>query len=104
MYLDDPISQNRTPIRRKMVGRAPGGGLKVFADIEETPFADLSPRDMLDTGDLCLLYGCSLRTVYRWMAEHNLAPSGRAGRDYLFEKRAIIRWHNHDRPTPGRYG
>jgi hypothetical protein len=102
MYLKDAFEEIRTPIRRKVVGRGPGGGLRVFADMRETPFAELGPRDLLDTADICRIYGCSARTVYRWMADHELTPSGRAGRDYLFEKRALISWHKTHRPQPGR--
>ena len=102
MYLQDSFEQNRTPIRRKVMVRAPGGGLKVYADFEETPFRDLGAKDLLDTADICLLYGVSVRTVYRWIAEHGLPSSGKAGRTYFFRKDALIRWHKNNRPQPGR--
>jgi len=102
MYLEPPITDNRTPIRRKTVGQALGGGLKVFAERRAIPFAELRPRDLLDTMDLCRIYGCSKRTVYRWVAEHDLVPTGRAGREYFFEKKVIVGWHNKHRPRPGR--
>ncbi len=105
MYLDDSdrlFEQNKMPIRRKVVVRAPGGGFKAYADFETRPFCELGAGDLLDTADICMLYGCSARTVYRWMAEHKLKHSGKAGRNHFFRKDALIRWHNKHRPRPGR--
>lgn len=102
MYLEPHISKNMTPIRAKKVGRALGGGLRAVPAPQAIPFAKLRADVLLDVNDLCVLYGCSRRTVYRWMAEHELVPDGRAGRDYYFEKRTIINWHDNHRPQPGR--
>ncbi len=102
MYLQPSISENRTPIHPKSVERAIGGGLKVVAARRAVPFAKLDGKALLDTDDLCLILGASKRTIYRWMAENELMPAGRAGREYFFEKRHIIYWDTHYRPRPGR--
>lgn len=102
MYLQPEIARSQAPMRRKIAVPAPGGGLRVYADLKERPFARLAPEDLLDTADLCRLYGVSLRTVYRWMAEHNLKPQVKVGREYLFRKAAILEWDDNDKPVMGR--
>ena len=102
MYLEPPIAKSTTRVRPKKVGRAPGGGLQIVPAPSDVSFSRCRDDVLLDTNDLCLLYGCSRRTVYRWMAEHNLTPSGRAGREYYFEKRVIVDWDANHRPSPGR--
>lgn len=102
MYLEPAIAKSRTLVRRKVAAPGPGGGLRVYVDMKERPFARLAGEDLLDTADLCRLYGVSARTVYRWMAENNLRPSGKAGREWLFQKAAILEWDDNYRPVRGR--
>jgi predicted DNA-binding transcriptional regulator AlpA len=102
MYLDPAISKSRTPVRRKTVARGAGGGDRVYADVRETPFSRLRPEDLIDSADISRLYGVSSRTVYRWIAEANLRPAGKAGRDYYFTKAEILRWDDNDKPAMGR--
>lgn len=89
-------------MRRKALARGPGGGVRVYAELKETPFARLGHGDLLDSGDIARLYEVSTRTVYRWIAEANLRPNGKAGRDYYFTKAEILRWHDEDKPPMGR--
>ena len=103
MYLSaDALADVRTPFNRKVVAVGPGAGPRVYVDFQARPFNELAPADLLDTADLCRLFGVSARTVYRWIAEHSLRPSNTVGREYLFSKREITRWYNDHRPTPGR--
>ena len=44
----------------------------------------------------------SLRTIYRWVAEHDLRPEYYEGRVYLFTKAEILEWWDENRPQPGR--
>lgn len=102
MYLEPDIARSSTLMRRKTLARAPGGGVRVFAEFKETPFSRLTADDLLDTADIGALYGVSTRTVYRWIAETGLRPKGKAGRDYYFTKAEILRWHDVDKPVMGR--
>jgi predicted DNA-binding transcriptional regulator AlpA len=102
MYLDPAISKSRVGVRRKALARGPGGGVRVYSELKETPFARLGPEDLLDSGDIARLYGVSTRTVYRWIAETRLRPKGKAGRDYYFTKAEILRWDDNDKPAMGR--
>lgn len=96
------MSRNATPIRRKFDAPGPGGGPKVYVEAKERAFFRLAGSDLLDTGDLCRLYRVSARTIYRWMAEHDLRPTIRIGREYLFRKDTLLAWDRNHRPTPGR--
>jgi excisionase family DNA binding protein len=103
MYLrDNPLATDRTPINRKLVGPAAGGGNKVYVDFKTRPFQLLEDLDLVDTADLCRMFGCSARTVYRWVAEHGLRPTMRVGRELLFTKREVVRWYDANRPRLGR--
>ena len=103
MYLnDDALKNARTPINRKLVGPAAGGGQQIYIDFKPQPFHTLAPSDMLDTADLCKMFGCSVRTVYRWITDHSLKPALKVGREFLFTKREVVRWYNANRPRPGR--
>jgi hypothetical protein len=102
MYLDPEIARSPVLVRRKTVARAPGGGVRIFAEFKETPFSRLKSDDLLDTADIGLLYGVSARTVYRWIAETRLRPQGKAGRDYYFTKGEVLRWDAEDKPVMGR--
>lgn len=99
---DDALQNVRTPINRKLVAPAMGGGQKVYIDFKPRPFNKLASGDLLDTSDLCRLFGCSARTVYRWITEHALQPKLKVGREFLFTKSEIVRWYNANRPRPGR--
>lgn len=104
MYLDDDgaLDNVRMAFRRKILARAAGGGLRVYVDSQARPFNELAPNDLLDTADLCRLFRCSARTVYRWITGHSLRHAYRVGREYLFTKREISRWYDANRPRPGR--
>jgi excisionase family DNA binding protein len=98
---DNALEQVVTPFHRKVVRYGPGGGPQVYVDLQATPFNELAPEDLLDTSDVCRLFACSARTVYRWIAEFSLQPTP-VGREYLFAKHEITRWYNAHRPRPGR--
>lgn len=104
MYVDsdNPLKDNVTLIHRKMIARAVGGGERAYMDQQARPFYKLANNDLLDTADLCRVFGCSARTVYRWTNEHGLTPQFKAGRDLLFAKSDIVRWYAANRPRPGR--
>jgi predicted DNA-binding transcriptional regulator AlpA len=104
MYVDDTfLSANRTPIYRKLIGQGVGGGRIVYPDKRPAAFCMLQNADLVDTTDLCLIFGCSARTVYRWVTDHSLRPFGKIGREFLFTKGEIVRWFNSsDRPVAGR--
>ena len=97
MYLQDaPLAKSAILVRRKKIAPSLGGGRRVLVEFKEIPFSRLAPNDLLDTADLCR------RTVYRWIAEVNLRPAGKVGREHLFTKREVLRWNDHDRPPMGR--
>ena len=103
MYVDsNELEASRILIHRKRIGPAAGGGEKAFIDFEARHFCDLDEDDLIDTSDLCQIFGTSLRTVYRWMSEHDLRPVRKAGREYLFRKGNLLLWYEQNRPRPGR--
>lgn len=103
MYVDDHfLLTNRTPIFRKLIGRGAGGGQSLYLDKRAVPFCALGNGDFVDTSDLCRIFGCSARTVYRWITNHSLRPVGKIGREFLFTKGEIVRWFDNDRPVSGR--
>lgn len=104
MYVgsDNPLKDNPTPIHRKIIMRAVGGGWRAYMDPQARPFSALAGKDLLDTADLCLIFGCSARTVYRWINEYDLAHRFKAGRELLFAKADLVNWYAANRPRPGR--
>jgi len=102
MYVDHLLEDNPTPIHRKMIMPAVGGGQRAFMDPHARPFSALARQDLLDTADLCRIFGCSTRTIYRWINEHDLRPKFKAGRELLFTKADLLRWYAANRPRPGR--
>jgi len=104
MYVDfdDPLGGNATPIHRKLVVPAVGGGQRVYMDPVARPFSELSAGDYLDTADLCRIFGISGRTIYRWINQAGLAPRLKAGREWLFTKSDLMNWYAANRPRPGR--
>lgn len=101
MYVEDRLSRSPTPIHRKVVLQAIGGGVRVYVDAKPRPFANLANADLLDTGDVCRLFPCSARTIYRWISEGLLRPQRKIGREYLFTKQEVLRWWD-ERPQSGR--
>ncbi len=102
MYLHDTsLAKNATPILRKIVRKGVDGVQRVYVDAQARPFAKLGPEDLLDTQDVCRLTGCSVRSVYRWVMEQSLKSEGKVGREFLFKKRDLLRWHE-ERPRFGR--
>jgi excisionase family DNA binding protein len=77
------------------------GQKRVFIEATARPFDELASTDLLDTRDVCRLFPCSRRTIYRWMAEGALRPHGKVGREFFFTKREVLRWFN-ERPHLGR--
>lgn len=103
MYVDDDfLSANRTSISVKQVGIGVGGGHTVIKTARAVPFNRLRDDALIDTSDLCRIFGCSGRTVYRWVADYSLRPVGKIGREFLFTKREVVRWFNANRPVSGR--
>ncbi len=103
MYVfENDLAGSSTLIHRKRIGPAPGGGQRAFIDFQEKPFCDLNGDALIDTADLCKIFGCSARTVYRWMSHGGLQPFAKAGREYLFRKADLVRWYSDNPPRPGR--
>jgi excisionase family DNA binding protein len=96
------LDQSQTLVRRVIIGMGPGGGPAAYLEYQPRPFSSLNLNDLINTADLCQLLGCSARTVYRWVAENNLAPVRKVHRDYLFTKAEILRWYANDAPHMGR--
>ena len=104
MYVgsDNSLAGDPTPVHRKLLVPAVGGGWTAYMDPQARPFSDLGSDDFLDTADLCRLFGVSGRTVYRWINQAGLAPRFKAGRLWLFTKSDIVNWYAASRPRPGR--
>jgi len=83
---------DRTPIHRKFIAKAAGGGHRILVDANPQPFRRLDDEDLLDSADLCALFGCSIRTVYRWISERDLPVTAKVGREYLFTKGDVWEW------------
>lgn len=96
-----PLSCSQALVHRKVFGRAIGGGAKIYVDAKACAFANLASEDLLDSADVCRLFPCSPRTLYRWMAEAQLRHAGQVGRQYLFTKAELLRWWS-ERPSVGR--
>lgn len=99
---DNELESCEVPIHRKRIGPGAGGGLRAFIDFEARPFWELGEDDLIDTSDLCQIFGTSLRTVYRWMSKHSLKPVRKVGREFLFRKGDVLSWYELNRPRPGR--
>jgi excisionase family DNA binding protein len=87
MDLDD-----RAPIHRKFIARAAGGGHRILADAKAQAFHRLDDEALLDSTDLCALFGVSTRTIYRWISERDLPVAAKVGREYLFAKGDVWEW------------
>jgi len=85
-----------------MVVRSAGGGLQVYAINPSKAFARLPDDALLDTTDLCNLIGCSLRSVYRWIADKRLRWEIKVGREYLFRKDDVLDFCRDNLPPLGR--
>jgi excisionase family DNA binding protein len=102
MYLNAlPLARSRTLVHRKVLGPSIGGGRQIYADAKALPFARLALGDLLDSADVCQLFPCSARSLYRWVAEGHLRPTLKIGRQYLFTKSELVRWWA-ERPRVGR--
>jgi excisionase family DNA binding protein len=89
-------------VHRKLVRKDILGQARVFIDPKARRFERLGSSDLLDTRDVCRLFPCSRRTVYRWISEGALRPDGgKLGREFFFTKREVMRWLN-ERPHLGR--
>lgn len=103
MYVyENPPGGHKIAVHRKVIARGPGGGQRVYVEAQVRPFSELDDKDLVDTADLCRLFGCSARTVYRWVERHDLRSRGKVGREFLFTKGEIVRWYNENRPRAGR--
>lgn len=99
MYLAPEAGQ--TLVHPKRVRTDIVGQKRVFIDARARRFDELAGSDLLDTRDVCRLFPCSRRTVYRWMAEGALRHYCKQGREFFFTKREVMRWLN-ERPHLGR--
>lgn len=97
------LEQGQELFCKKYIARSPTGGWKVWRENPPVPFSKLGPNDLLDTGELLRYFGCSLVTLYRWIAKRELQPSTRIGRELFFRKADVERWVKRiGRPRPGR--
>jgi predicted DNA-binding transcriptional regulator AlpA len=99
---ESELKHDQTPIFEKLVVKSAGGGYRVYASNPARAFARLPKTALLDTADLCLLFGCSTRSIYRWMAEQDLRWDLKVGREYLFRKEDVVDWYADNRPRLGR--
>jgi excisionase family DNA binding protein len=101
-FREPPPGADQVQVHRKMLAPAAGGGMRVYVDAQAHSFLQLADGDLIDTADLCRLFGCSARTVYRWVESHGLRSIGKVGREFLFTKGEIVRWYDENRPRQGR--
>ena len=80
----------------------PSGRLRVVYQNKLYRFRELKSDDYLSTADLERYFGCSARTIYRWIAEEGLEPDDEIGREMFFEKRTVLSWEKRHRPKRGR--
>ena len=85
------LDRDRTPIHRKFIAKAAGGGVRILVDATAQPFSKLDDEDLLDSADLCDLFGVSVRTIYRWISD-GMPVAYKIGREYLFEKGEVLGW------------
>lgn len=103
MYLrEHPPGSDQVLVHRKVVAPGAGGRLRVYIEAQPRKFSKLADADLVDTADLCRLFGCSARTVYRWVERNGLCSAGKVGREFLFAKGEVVRWFSENRPRPGR--
>jgi len=105
MYLDyNPFIIADRVFTRKVPYRMPGGQLRILRESPPLPFSELTDNDMLDTAELCYLFSCATRTLYRWINERGLRPRVRVGRELYFTKADVMKWfRSRNRPPgPGR--
>ena len=86
------LENDRTPIHRKFIARAASGGHRILVDANEQPFSKLDDDDLIDSADLCAIFGVSIRTIYRWISERELPFVAKVGREYLFAKGDVLDW------------
>src|SRR5260370_18065431 len=85
--------------------RSPLGAWRIAIVAPPRPWKDLSPDDLVDVGDLCALFACSVgnlrHRIYRSQLTPTWPPADLAGRPpfNLFSKRDAERsLENHDPP------
>lgn len=102
MYLDyDPFLIPDRVFTRKRPQRMRSGQLRVLRDASFLSFGELADGDLLDTSELCFLFGCSKRTLYRWISERGLRPRAGVGRELYFAKADVVNWFNSSNRPPG---
>lgn len=87
---------------RRVLVQWPSGRLRVAYEPDLYRFRELKSDDYLNTADLQQYFGCSARTIYRWIAEEGLEPDDEIGREVFFEKRTVLSWEKRLRPKRGR--
>jgi hypothetical protein len=96
-------SGDREPLfLRKVFFREPSGCFRMREEDPPLRFDDLNDQDFLTTRDLKRYFNIGWRTVWRWIAEHGLAPDCRYKQELLFYKSTVLRWERADRPKIGR--
>jgi excisionase family DNA binding protein len=95
------LERDREPLHQKFIVKQ-GHGYRIYAERDAKPFNKLPDEALLDSADLCELFGCSTRTLYRWVAERDLDAKYKVGREYLFEKGDVLAWWKKTRPQRGR--
>lgn len=64
----------------------------VWRENPPLPYEELSPKDLLDAGDLMRRFHISRPTLERYVKQHGLKPVTRVGRDRFFRKVDVERW------------
>jgi excisionase family DNA binding protein len=95
------LRRDQTPIYEKFVVKE-GHAYRIYAERNARPFSRLARDALLNTDDLCEIFGCSMRTIYRWVSERGLEPEFQVGREYLFTKGEILEWFEENGPERGR--
>ena len=95
-------SRKEVEFYRKVLLQWPNGTIRVAWRDPPVTFDELDGDDLLDTNDLQWYFGCSARTIYRWIDELGLEPYDQIGQKLYFEKRTVVRWEKAHRPKRGR--
>lgn len=77
---------------RKVFVEKPRGGFRMQLERPLVRFDELHDDDLLTKEELMRYFGCSRRTIIRWVNERGFTPDCWYRQQMLFYKRTVIRW------------